>query len=94
MSKDLQNAAILLRKQEYLPFMWNYERSVKSLEQAVEITKRIVSQTASVQQGNTHIKENHTLVIDRNRINNIIIKFKPHFQEHSLQIVNRLNQNK
>ncbi len=40
------------------------ERSVKSLEQTVEIAKRIISQTVSVQQGNTHIKDRIVSVFD------------------------------
>ncbi len=40
------------------------KRSVKSLEQTVETTKRIIAQTASVQQGNTHIKDRIVSVFD------------------------------
>ena len=40
------------------------EQTVKSLESTVETTKRIIAQTVSVQQGNTHIKDRIVSVFD------------------------------
>jgi IS5 family transposase len=40
------------------------DRAVKSLESTVEITKKIINQTVSVEQGNTHIKNRVVSVFD------------------------------